>query len=162
MKNLIIISIIVGGLIFLPGKAFAAQAEKLTNAELDQVTAGNFLEMIDQLVEQIVEQSVVLADASTLVNINELNSSTLVQSRFNVPSNVEEDLGGIVNINSAEVTNKVGNATNILNISDFAQTSLQALVNINAVNSATVVQSNFNFNVGSVTSINEATVTNTR
>ncbi|MDP8230303.1 MAG: hypothetical protein P9L93_04280 [Candidatus Gorgyraea atricola] len=157
MKSAILKGIVIIGIILLIGHPLAAQPQQLSDAELEQVSAGAFMDF--DMFEQMLGDMMLLAEAGTLANINAINSATLVQSNFNVN---EIGSGEIVNINTAEVINQIASSNNTLTLSDSAQSSLTALANINAVNSAVVVQSNFNFNVDSCTNTNTATVINTR
>ena len=151
MKSLIVII----GIILLIGHPLAAQPQQLSDAELEAVSAGAFLDF--DMFEQMLGDMMLLADTGTLANINAINSAVLVQSNFNVN---EIGSGEITNTNSKELINQIASSNNTLTLSDSAQSSLSALSNINAVNSAVVVQSNFNFNVDSCTNTNTATVIN--
>lgn len=155
MGNLIK-GIVIIGIVLLVSPLYAVECQRLSDAELEAVSAGKFLDldMMAGMIEEMMGKMIALAGTGTLVNINALNSATEVWTSFN--SNVEE----VVEINSHNAINQAAGSSNILTISDSAQDSLQALININAVNSATVVQTNFNSNVGSVTTTNTATVIN--
>lgn len=156
MKSLLI-AILLIGVVFLPTEGFASHAQELTDAELDQVNAGDFLEILDR----VIEFSMMLATTTPLedmVCINEAYSATVVTN--NIFFGTEEGGYEVVNSNFAEVTNDIGNSVNGLSISGLSQSELQALVNINSINSATVVQNNLNFNVTSATNTNTAIVTN--
>ncbi|MBU1061564.1 MAG: hypothetical protein KJ957_02725 [Candidatus Omnitrophica bacterium] len=107
MKRLIILVILMGLVMVLPKGSLAAQCENLTDVELDQINAGGFLEIMGGF----VEQSIALAEANNLVDINGLNSafvntnavnSTIViQSNFNFSYNVNS----VTSSNTAIVTN---------------------------------------------------------
>ncbi|MDP8229620.1 MAG: hypothetical protein P9L93_00785 [Candidatus Gorgyraea atricola] len=166
MKSLIRITIVIVGVIFLSHYAYPAQSQRLSDAELDQIIAGKpgpqgLVEMVENMTDGLTSGLMGLVDIGTLANINEVDSATLVQSNMNVCTG---DMCKAIppNLNEATVINEMGTTANTLNLSGNSQSELIALANINAVNSATVVQSNFNVNVESATNTNTATVINSR
>ena len=156
MKTLLI-AILLIGVMSLPTQSFASHAQQLTDAELDQVKAGDFLEILDRVIDYSMILATTVPEAD-LVNLNEAYSATVVTN--NIFFGTEEGGYEVINSNSAELINDIGNGVNYLDVSGLSQSELQALVNVNSINSASVIQNNLNFNVMSATNINSAVVTN--
>lgn len=165
MKSLIVKGMVIIGIIAMVGQAHAVEVQELSDAELEEISAGNFLEMIEGLIDQTVgladQTAALVSSGAALENIHAVNSATSVLTNLNC--NVVAS-GDMLNINSDEVINQAVSTTNILSLSGSTQALLCALVNVNAVNSATCVQTNFNYNVtaDSITSTNRATVINSQ